>query len=85
MSKLDYNLRALKLSSFEGFSVLNSPILFFYNIQPDFRALKFSNNKNFRALKFSDYEYFRVLKFYSLTFFSDSNFKVRFSSKSGEF
>ena len=46
--------RALKLSSFERFRVLEFSYLFFDKIQPCFRPLKFSNKENFIALKFSN-------------------------------
>ena len=73
------NFRAVKL--YLKFSYL----VFFDKIQPSFTALKFSNNENFRVLKFSTYDDFRVLKFFNLAVLSDLNFRVRFSSKSGEF
>ena len=42
------SIRALKLSNFERFRILKSPIGFY-----DFRALKVSNRVSFRVLKLS--------------------------------
>ena len=80
------SFRVLKLSSFVRFRVLKFYYLVFFDkIQPCLRALKFSNKETFSALKFSNFENFRAIKFSNLAILSDSNFRVRFSSKSGEF